>query len=62
MKIKQEQKFLTVRQLAKRWSISEAHAYRTIERGELPSMRVGQAIRVPLAAVESHERQGAPAA
>jgi excisionase family DNA binding protein len=49
--------YITVPELAKRWAISLAHAYRVVERHELPSMRIGHSIRVPLAAVEEHERR-----
>jgi excisionase family DNA binding protein len=55
-------RYLTVPQLAQRWSVSLAHAYRVVDRGELPSMRVGQAIRIPIEAVEKHERTSANAA
>lgn len=57
-----EKRYLTVPELAKRWAISLAHAYRAVERGELPAMRVGQAIRVPIDAVERHERRSSDAA
>lgn len=50
-------RFLTVAQLSQRWAISLAHAYRIVERGAIPSMRVGQAVRVPLEAVENYERR-----
>lgn len=58
----EERRYLTVSQLAQRWSISLAHGYRFLERGELPSMRVGCALRVPLAAVEAYERRSSDAA
>jgi excisionase family DNA binding protein len=51
-----ERLYLTVPELAERWTISLAHAYRVVERGMLPSLRVGHAIRIPVAAVERYER------
>jgi excisionase family DNA binding protein len=53
--------FITVPQLAQRWAISLAHAYRVVERHELPSMRIGHSIRIPLQAVEEHERRASVA-
>lgn len=46
-------------ELARRWDISLAHAYRMFERGDLPSVRFGGAVRTPIAAVEAYEEQGA---
>jgi excisionase family DNA binding protein len=39
------EQLLTVRQLAAHLGVSTAHVYRLAERGELPHMRVGNAIR-----------------
>lgn len=58
----EEKRFLTVGQLAQRWAISLAHAYRILSRGQLSSMRIGHSVRVPLEAVEKHERRSADAA
>lgn len=54
-------RYLTVNQLVERWQISRAHAYRLIERGTLPSLRAGAVIRIPITAVEAHERRSADA-
>ena len=50
-----ERRFMTVPQLAKRWGVSLAHAYRIVERRIVPSLRIGGAIRVPIAAVDAYE-------
>lgn len=57
-----ERRFMTVPQLAKRWGVSLAHAYRLVERGTVPSLRAGTAIRVPIAAVERIESSADDAA
>jgi excisionase family DNA binding protein len=49
-------RFISVPELARRWGVSLAHAYRLVERGELPVMRCGAALRIPITAVEAHER------
>jgi excisionase family DNA binding protein len=59
---KEAKRYLTVSQLSERWSISLAHGYRLLERSELPSLRIGAAVRVPLQAVEEYERRSADAA
>jgi predicted DNA-binding transcriptional regulator AlpA len=57
-----ESRYITVRDLAKRWGISRAHAYRVVERGLLPgAMRIANAIRVPIASVEAFERRSGAA-
>jgi excisionase family DNA binding protein len=48
--------YMTVKKLSQRWSISLPHAYKMIDRGEIPSLRVGCAVRVPIDAVEKFER------
>lgn len=47
-------RYISVAQLRRRWGISAAHAYRVAER--LGCLRIGAAIRVPLAAVENFEK------
>ena len=37
---------------AERLSVSRATLYRMIQRGELPTVRIGTAVRVPAAALE----------
>ncbi|MGA9271954.1 MAG: helix-turn-helix domain-containing protein [Candidatus Cybelea sp.] len=50
---------MSASELARRWNISLAHAYRMLERGDLPSVRFGATVRTPIAAVEAYEQQGA---
>lgn len=59
---KEPKRYISAPQLAQRWSISRAHAYRMVERGELPGMRIGCAVRIPLEAVEAFERRSNDAA
>lgn len=48
-------KFLTPKQLARRWAISPAAAYRLLG-NELPVVRIGRAsLRIPIEAVERYE-------
>ena len=42
---------LTVRQAAKRLSLSESKVYRMTISGELPVQRIGRAVRIPESAV-----------
>lgn len=51
---------LTVTDLAKRWNVSKRHVYTMIERGELPAVQYGRAVRIELSAVEEYEQQEAP--
>jgi excisionase family DNA binding protein len=50
---------LTVEQLAERWAVNRKTVFGMIARGELPVMRVGRLIRVPLAVIERLEQAGA---
>jgi hypothetical protein len=52
---------MTVSQLAARWSISLAHAYRLGDLGVLRPFRIGKALRCSLADVVRVERGGADA-
>lgn len=54
-----DRRYMGASELARRWDISLAHAYRMFERGDLPSVRFGGAVRTPIAAVEAYEEQGA---
>jgi excisionase family DNA binding protein len=54
--VRENQRFLSVRQLAKRWQISMAHGYR-MAGTEIPALRIGGAVRIPLDAVEAFERK-----
>jgi hypothetical protein len=51
-----DHRFLTIRDLALRWAISSAHAYR-MAGSDLPVLRIGGAVRIPLDAVEAFERK-----
>jgi hypothetical protein len=48
--------FIRPRALAVRWASSLAGIYRQVENGTLPAMRIGNAIKIPLTAVENYER------
>jgi hypothetical protein len=50
-----EQLFMTVPQLARRWAISPAAAYRAAG-SVVPVLKVGASIRVPIEAVEKYEK------
>lgn len=56
LKSSDEGRFLTAPELATRWSISPAAAYRLVGT-LLPALRVGGSVRVPRDAVESYERK-----
>ena len=49
--------YLTVNELAERWTISVPAAYRVVERGDVKSIRFGNSIRLPVVEVEKYERQ-----
>ncbi len=51
--VEQQARFLTVGELAERWRISKALAYRFAD--TLGCLRVNAAIRIPLIAVERYE-------
>lgn len=44
--------FYTVRETAQLTRLSAASVYRAVERGELPSVRIGGSLRIPRAAIE----------
>lgn len=43
---------LRVEVAAERLAVSRATLYRLIQRGELPTIRIGSAVRVPVSAIE----------
>jgi excisionase family DNA binding protein len=45
--------YLTVHETAKRLGISVPTVYRLIDRGELPSVKIGRARRIPLERLDS---------
>jgi hypothetical protein len=48
-------KFLKVSELANRWGLSLAATYRCLDR-DIPVLRIGGSLRVPLDKVEAFER------
>lgn len=48
---------MAVPDLAKRWSCSREVIYRQITAGRLAALHIGQAVRVPIDAVEAYERE-----
>ena len=53
-----EPKLLKAETIAARWSVSRREIYRLVERGDLPSIVIGErSVRVPLAAVENYEKE-----
>ena len=53
IKNKPECATLSVEKAAKRLGIGRASAFRAIERGEIPSIRIGKRILVPIARLEA---------
>ena len=53
--MKESSVFVSVREIATRWDISVATVRRMIWRKELPHLRLGSSVRVPLAAIEEFE-------
>ena len=49
---------MSVGELAQRWAISLTHAYKLLERNELPSLKAGGALRIPVQAVVDAEQRG----
>ena len=47
---------LTVREVAARLKVCTATVYRICERGELPHLRISNALRIPLAALIDYVR------
>jgi excisionase family DNA binding protein len=45
-------KLLTVSAAARVMSISRAHLYAAVMRGEIPSIKIGRARRIPVAAID----------
>jgi excisionase family DNA binding protein len=52
---RQDTVFLTVKQLASRWQMSERHVRRILANGDLAMTQLGRAIRIPLQAVVVYE-------
>jgi predicted DNA-binding transcriptional regulator AlpA len=52
-----QKRYLTAPELAVRWGVSRARAYKYGDDGILPVFRVGDNVRYPLDAVERFERQ-----
>jgi excisionase family DNA binding protein len=50
---------LSVDELAARWGVDRKTIYLQIQRCQLPAVRIGRAIRIPLGIVESVEQGGA---
>lgn len=48
---------ISVKQLAERWDCPLSSIYRQVETLKLPALRIGQGIRIPLAAVERFEAE-----
>ena len=46
--------FLTVEQIAKRLYVGRSTAYNMINAGEIPSIRFGRLIRIPLSALDAY--------
>lgn len=44
---------LTVGEAARRLSLGRATTYQLLQRGELPAVRIGRAVRVPVRALEA---------
>ncbi|MFC9549823.1 helix-turn-helix domain-containing protein [Rhodococcus sp. NPDC056960] len=49
--------YVSVKQLAERWDCNEMAVYRLVQSEKLPALRIGQAIRIPIAAVEQYEAE-----
>jgi hypothetical protein len=49
-------KFLKARDLSERWGLSLAATYKTFGR-QIPVIKIGGAVRVPIAAVETFEQE-----
>jgi excisionase family DNA binding protein len=52
---------LSLRELAQRWGVDVKTLRGMIDRGELPVVRLGRLIRVPVAVIRSIESQGSAA-
>lgn len=47
--------YMSVKKLAERWDTHPMAVYRQVDSGRLPALRLGQSIRIPVAAVEECE-------
>jgi excisionase family DNA binding protein len=59
MKNNSSQTLLSVKELAARWRLNRKTIYVQIRRGQLPNVKIGRALRIPLSLVESIEQGGA---
>ena len=50
------QRFLTIAEVAARWSMSERFVQQLAQTGEITSTRFGRRVHIPLRAVEAYER------
>lgn len=50
-------KYLTTKQAAQRLNVAVRTVQDLVARGELPALRIGRAIRIPVAALERWEQQ-----
>lgn len=46
---------LSVKELAERWECSREVLYQQVASGKIPALHIGQAVRIPIAAVEQYE-------
>lgn len=49
-------KFLTIAEVATRWSMSERFVQQLAQAGEIASTRFGRRVHIPMRAVETYER------
>mgnify|MGYP003646969341 FL=1 len=54
---KVEQKMVTTVELATRWNVSREHIWRQIQKGNIPSMRVGRRCLIPWDYVINYEKE-----
>jgi excisionase family DNA binding protein len=59
MSSQQSRTVLTVEELAERWQVNVKTIYAAIAAGEVPVLRIGRVLRIPLAAVLSAEQASA---
>jgi len=50
------QKFFRIKEVAERWSMSEATIRRMIDRGELVATRFGTSVRISIEELRRHEK------
>jgi excisionase family DNA binding protein len=58
MGVVEDDRVLTVVELAKRWKVNRKTIYVEIHEGRLPVLRLGRVIRVALKTIEECETQG----